>query len=133
MWNIVSIWLDTFSLTMYSINSFEKVFIFKRAEVTSAKKYHCMKSVKIRSFFWSIFSRIWTEYGVIKYLTNLLVTTRVLINYIPLNSECLELRQGGLQSVFSHLPLQGKKCSLYAIGMILIQFLKYSYKNTLRM
>ena len=24
---------------------------------------HCLKSVQIRSFFWSVFSRIWTEYG----------------------------------------------------------------------
>ena len=24
---------------------------------------HCVKSVRIRSFFWSAFSRIWTEYG----------------------------------------------------------------------
>ena len=26
---------------------------------------HCVKSVHIRSFFWSLFSRIWTEYGVL--------------------------------------------------------------------
>ena len=24
---------------------------------------HCVKSVQIRSFFWSVFSCIWTEYG----------------------------------------------------------------------
>ena len=24
---------------------------------------HCVKSVQIRSYFWSVFSRIWTEYG----------------------------------------------------------------------
>ena len=27
--------------------------------------FHCVKSVQIRSFFWSIFSRILTEYGEI--------------------------------------------------------------------
>ena len=27
------------------------------------KILHCIKSVQIRSFFWSVFSRIWTEYG----------------------------------------------------------------------
>ena len=27
--------------------------------------FHCVKSVQIRSFFWSVFSRIWTEYGEI--------------------------------------------------------------------
>ena len=26
---------------------------------------HCMKSVQLRSFFWSVFSRIWTQYGEI--------------------------------------------------------------------
>ena len=26
------------------------------------EKYHCVKSVQIPSFFWSAFSRIWTEY-----------------------------------------------------------------------
>ena len=26
--------------------------------------YHCVKSVQIWSFFWSVFSRIWTEYGI---------------------------------------------------------------------
>ena len=26
-------------------------------------KCHCVKHVRIRSFFWSVFSRIWTEYG----------------------------------------------------------------------
>ena len=26
----------------------------------------CVKSVQIRSFFWSVFSRIWTEYGEIR-------------------------------------------------------------------
>ena len=26
---------------------------------------HCVKSVQIRSVFWSVFSRIWTEYGKI--------------------------------------------------------------------
>ena len=28
--------------------------------------FHCMKSVQIRSFFWSVFSRIRTEYGEIR-------------------------------------------------------------------
>ena len=27
-----------------------------------------MKSVEIRSFFWSVFSRIWTEYGDLRSL-----------------------------------------------------------------
>ena len=28
-----------------------------------AKLIHCVKSVQIRSYFWSVFSCIWTEYG----------------------------------------------------------------------
>ena len=27
------------------------------------ESFHCVKSVQTRSFFWSVFSRIWTEYG----------------------------------------------------------------------
>ena len=27
--------------------------------------HHCAKNVQIRSFFWSVFSRIWTDYGEI--------------------------------------------------------------------
>ena len=30
------------------------------------KKSHCVKSVQIRSFFCSVFSKIWTEYGKIR-------------------------------------------------------------------
>ena len=26
-------------------------------------KYHCVKSILMRSFFWSVFSCLWTEYG----------------------------------------------------------------------
>ena len=29
-------------------------------------KCHCVKSVQIRSYFWSVFPRIWTEYGEIQ-------------------------------------------------------------------
>ena len=31
---------------------------------------HCIKSVQIRSFFWSVFSRIRTEYGEILYISS---------------------------------------------------------------
>ena len=33
---------------------------------TSPSNLHCVKSVKIRSFFWSVFSSIQTEYGEIR-------------------------------------------------------------------
>ena len=35
-----------------------KIFIFRTSQT-----YHCVKSVQIRSYFWSVFSRILTEYG----------------------------------------------------------------------
>ena len=43
----------------------------KRCETCSnnndiRRKLHCLKSVQIRSFFWSVFSRIRTEYGEIQ-------------------------------------------------------------------
>ena len=31
-----------------------------------SRRIHCMKSVQMRSFFWSVFSRIRTEYGEIR-------------------------------------------------------------------
>ena len=33
---------------------------------TSRYGTHCVKSAQIRSYFWSVFSRIWTEYGEIQ-------------------------------------------------------------------
>ena len=30
---------------------------------------HCVKSVQIQSFFWSVFSCIWTEYGEILFIS----------------------------------------------------------------
>ena len=29
----------------------------------ASRHWHCVKSVQIRNFFYSVFSRIWTEYG----------------------------------------------------------------------
>ena len=37
---------------------------------------HCVKSVQIRSFFWSLFSRIWTEYGEIRSVSQYSVRMR---------------------------------------------------------
>ena len=33
-----------------------------RAQADIFVKCHCVKSVQIRSYFWSVFSDIWTEY-----------------------------------------------------------------------
>ena len=44
-----------------------KLFLWtKLLESLLLAKYHCVKSVEIRSFFWSVFSRIWTKYGEIR-------------------------------------------------------------------
>ena len=34
--------------------------------VKNGLHHHCVKSVQIRSYFWSVFSGIWTEYGDIR-------------------------------------------------------------------
>ena len=44
--------------TMHTYNNFTNTF-------TPKGKSHCMKSVQIRSYFWSVFSCILTEYGEI--------------------------------------------------------------------
>ena len=36
--------------------------------VTVGFPFHCVRSVHIRRFFWSVFCRIWTEYEKIKKL-----------------------------------------------------------------
>ena len=45
---------------------------------------HCVKSVQIRGFFWSVFSRIWTEYGEIlrisPYLLNVVFSITKALN-----------------------------------------------------
>ena len=33
-----------------------------KIRMIKSRPYHCVKSVQIRSIFWSVFSRIWTEY-----------------------------------------------------------------------
>ena len=37
--------------------------LFQQNNSSIPKLSHCVKSVQIRSFFWSVFSCIWTEYG----------------------------------------------------------------------
>ena len=37
-----------------------------RSSIFILEQSHCVKSVQIRSFFWSVFSRIWTECGEIR-------------------------------------------------------------------
>ena len=60
--------LNTFkTINCYVIGCFIGLYNF--LQQICIKKYHCVKCVQIRSFFWSVFSRIWTEYGEILYLS----------------------------------------------------------------
>ena len=49
-------------------------FDFKNSKTSSC--LHCVKSDQIRSFFWSVFSSIWTEYGEILRISPYSVRTR---------------------------------------------------------
>ena len=46
--------------------SFYLVFVL----ITNLQKFHCVKSVQICRFFWSVFPRIWAEYGEILLISN---------------------------------------------------------------
>ena len=46
-------------------------YVFKmqfQNKVNEASKNHCVKCVQLRSFFWSVFSRIRTEYAVTAFI-----------------------------------------------------------------
>ena len=50
----------------FSISRIKKVLILKSRfhfHVAYSINWHSSKNLQIRSFFWSAFSRIWTEYG----------------------------------------------------------------------
>ena len=53
-----------FFLAFPVVISAHKLFLSYFSNI--AVHYHCVKSVQIRIFFWSVFSRIWTEYGKIR-------------------------------------------------------------------
>ena len=71
---------DSFYVPSYSIGCFHQIFRKCFNFICSYISYtyclisvsailcplHCVKSVQIRSFFWSVFSSIWTEYGDIR-------------------------------------------------------------------
>ena len=56
---------------MLNVYNFENLRInprkIKQIWKINLLKVHCVKSVQIRSFFWSIFSHVWTEYGDLNY------------------------------------------------------------------
>ena len=75
------------------------------------KDRHCVKSVQTRSFFWSVFSRIRTEYGPEKtpYLDTFLAVTTISLNMCYMDysktKHCVKSVQirSFFWSVFSHI------------------------------
>ena len=57
----------SFWVKQFSKNVFKRLFktICYRKNLFDVSSKHCVKSVQTRSFFWSVFSLIWTEYGEI--------------------------------------------------------------------
>ena len=58
---------DTFHVQNHLLPLF-KLFIYATPRIPGF--HHCMKSVQIPSFFWSVFSRIRTEYGDLLFSPN---------------------------------------------------------------
>ena len=73
--------------------------------------FHCVKSVLIRSFFWSLFSQICTEYGKIRTRKNSLFG----------NFKYFKLRRYLYQ-----IPIEGK---FQVVGQILYQFLFFVFNK----
>ena len=70
---------------------------------------HCVKSVQIRRFFWSVFSHIWSEYGEIR----------------SIQSECGKIRTRKT-SVFGHLS----RSAIFIDKKNIWHFVtRYNYKN----
>ena len=56
------------TIKKFILNS-DSIFSFQhcsKGKITKMINMHCVKSVQIRSIFWSVFSGIWTEYGEIR-------------------------------------------------------------------
>ena len=65
LYDFIDVVLVSFILSLNMFVHFS-VSIVNFEQITIKGRYrHCVKSVQIRSFFWSVFSRIWTEYGEI--------------------------------------------------------------------
>ena len=46
-----------------SLNALKEKFHCVSLPLQFLYTLHCLKGVQSQSFFWSVFSRIWTEYG----------------------------------------------------------------------
>ena len=52
--------------TNYETSKSHQIFVEVEDNGYPTMKVHCVKRIQIRSFFWFVFSRIWTEYGEIR-------------------------------------------------------------------
>ena len=60
-------------LQIFSMWNFQDIIQSRKLSfinVFDLRDYHCVKSVQMRSFFWSAFSCIWTEYRKIRTIKN---------------------------------------------------------------
>ena len=83
-------------------------FLFLNSLFCHFHEVHCVESVQIRSFFWSLFSRIWTECGEIRSISRI-------------QSECGKIRTRK-NSVFGHFSRSDvwiKLNNLFQIIMLL--------------
>ena len=83
------------------------IFVFHERWQTIIFQYifsnllHCVKSVQIGSNFWSVFSRIWTEYGEIWSISLRIQSKCGKIVSLRIQSECGKIRTRNY-SVFGH-------------------------------
>ena len=63
--SIVIVLKEKHSLVNYKATNYNNARIFSLLNNSFQSRMHCVKSVQIRSFFWSVFSLIRTEYGEI--------------------------------------------------------------------
>ena len=58
-------------------------------KVSGPQEQHCVNSVRIRSFLWSIFSRMWTEYGDLRGNTRIRKTPNMGTFYAVQRPSCV--------------------------------------------
>ena len=83
-YNVYCFWLDV-RILFHRCSLREELANF--VSFTFIENYHCLKSVQIRSYFWSVFSCIQSEYRKIRIRNNFVFWT-LFTQCIVLNYEC---------------------------------------------
>ena len=60
---LIELWTNTDLMLNEVRNSLNRITFASCKNIPSTAKSHCVKSVRIQSYFWSVFSCIRTEYG----------------------------------------------------------------------